>query len=166
MKRNILVAAGAAVLVTGVVAGGVAFAHTRFAKPAPVPAAATVPPSATPPSPPSTQPTKTGTAWAGSTRFMEIKDGAVRGGTVVLNVRPAKKVPLGESFSTEPIPGPFTEVTMANPSRALLLDGESGSPEVFVDMLKKRTKDQVGEGFNVIFDRQGKVTTVEWLYNL
>lgn len=49
-------------------------------------------------------------------------------------------------------------------ARILLVDGESGSPEPFVDDLGKRKPDQRVEGFDITFDAQGRVTQIDWLY--
>jgi hypothetical protein len=100
--------------------------------------------------------------WASSTQFMEIRSGQVRNGAVQLEVRPAGKKPLGESFETVPIPGPFSTVTLVEHARILHMDGESGSPEVLVDDLAKRSDRQ--EGFTLHFDRAGRVTEVDWEY--
>jgi len=103
-------------------------------------------------------------SWAGAKKFMEVRSGRVSNGVVTLKVRPAKKVILGESFETRPIPGPFTEVTVPRTARILMLDGESGTPEVFAAMLGERTAAQRGEAFDITFDAKGKVALVEWLY--
>jgi hypothetical protein len=110
--------------------------------------------------------------WAGSTQFQEVKSGTVRGGRVVLLVRGAKKEQLGEGFRTVPVPGPFFEVTLTAHARILQMDGESGIPETFVTDLARRspnrpnhvTPDERQEGFNLTYDKAGRVTQVEWLY--
>ncbi|MFI6101890.1 hypothetical protein ACIA8G_40605 [Lentzea sp. NPDC051213] len=112
------------------------------------------------PPPPAVKPP----SWKNKTEFMQVESGAVRGNTVFLKVRPAKKRILGESFDTVSIPGPYTEVAMATPSRALFLNGESGDPKVLVDDLKKRSASDANAAFDITFDQNGKVTTVEWLY--
>jgi hypothetical protein len=104
--------------------------------------------------------------WAGSTRFMQIDLGSIRGGTVYLQVRPAKKQALGESFETVTVPGPYTDVAVVPNARILLTDGESGTPEAFVGTLEDRTKSQRSEGFDVTFDDKGRVSQVDWLYVL
>ena len=105
-----------------------------------------------------------GRSWAKSTQFMEIRSGQTRDGRVYLKVRPAKKRILGESFETVPVPGPYTEVAVTQNARILHLDGESGTPDAFVLDLRKR--DNRVEGFDLTFDRKGRVTQVDWLYVL
>jgi len=102
--------------------------------------------------------------WAGTKQFMQVQSGRVSGGAVTLQVRPAKKVTLGESFETQPIPGPYTTATVPGSARILSLDGESGSPEAFVGTLGTRTAQQRGEAFDITFDATGTITLIEWLY--
>jgi len=103
-------------------------------------------------------------SWSGAKQFMEVQSGQVTGGMVTLKVRPAKKVILGESFETQPIAGPYTDVTVGANARILSLDGESGMPSAFVEALGRRTANERGEGFDITFGADGKVTLVEWLY--
>lgn len=157
MKKTWFTVAGAAVVVSGVIVAGPVLARLNEPGPASVGAGAAAslgvrPVAVDRPS------------WAGTKRFMQVENGRVNGSTVTLKVRPAKKVVLGESFETEPIPGPFTEVTVRENARILLLDGESGSADSFVGALGKRTVQQRGEAFDVTFDAAGKVTRVDWLY--
>jgi hypothetical protein len=128
---------------------------------------------------PAPRPTEPGPAdpglrWANSTQFMEVRRGTEQAGEIHLEVRPAKKVVLGESFATEVIPGPYFDVTMTATARVLHLDGESGTAEAFLTDLARRdphrpnhvTPDQRQEAFDVTFDSRGRVTRVNWLYVL
>jgi hypothetical protein len=103
---------------------------------------------------------------------MEIKSGALRDGVVHLEVRPAAKKVLGESFETEILPGPYFDAVMTANARVIHLDGESGTAEAFVIDLAERspnrpnhvTPDERQEGFDLTFDGQGRVTQVDWAY--
>jgi len=157
MKKSWVAMAGAAVFVSGVIAAGPILA--RLNDPGPVGTGAGAASSL------GTRPVSVDrSTWAGAKQFMQVESGHVSGGLVTLNVRPAKKVVLGESFETEPIPGPYTEVTVKTNARILLLDGESGTAESFVGDLGKRAAKDRGEAFDITFDASGKVTLVEWLY--
>jgi hypothetical protein len=164
MGKNVLAVAGAAVLVAGVIVGGTAFAQTRASHPGPENTSTTTQVQTGTGAKAQTAAGASARPWTNKTVFMQVKSGVVRGGTYYLQVRPAKKRILGESFETVSIPGPYTEVAMTAHSRTLLLDGESGSPEVFLIDLKRRTASQADEAFDITFDKKGKVTTVEWLY--
>jgi hypothetical protein len=130
--------------------------------------------SAPAPRPAESGPADPGLRWANSTQFMEIRRGTQQAGETHLEIRPAKKVVLGESFATEVIPGPYYDVTMTATARVLHLDGESGTAEAFLTDLARRdphrhnhvTPDQRQEAFDVTFDRRGRVTRVDWLYVL
>ncbi len=117
-----------------------------------------------PTSKPPTSPTKGTGRWAGSTQFMEVRSAEVRDGALHLEVRPATRVSLGESFETEPIPGPYTDVACADPCRIRHLDGRSDSRAEFLDGLQNRTQSQRVEAFDITFDGTGAVKLIEWLY--
>jgi len=156
MRRMWLAVTGTALLVGGVIAAGPAMAGLNELGSTTTAGAASAPHAK-----PAAVDRKTP---AGAKQFMQVQSGRVRGGVVTLKVRPAKKVILGESFETEPIPGPFSEVTLEPNARILMLDGESGAPETFVDILAKRSADQRVEAFDITFDEEGEVSLVEWLY--
>jgi len=159
MRKTWLAVLGSAVLVSGVIAAGPTM--TRFTGSGTSGAATGVGAGAATDAKPVAVDR---TSWAGTKQFMQVQTGRVSGGAAILKVRPAKKVILGESFETAPIPGPYTEVTVPGNARILMLDGESGLPATFVAALGKRTAQQRGEAFDITFDAHGKVTLVEWLY--
>lgn len=155
VKKTWLVTTSAALLVGGVIAAAPALARINDSGPTSTHSSAAL----------GEKPVAVDrVSWAGSKRFMQVQSGKVRGGAVTLTVRPAKKVILGESFETRPLPGPYTEVTLVRNARILMLDGESGTPETFVATLGKRTAQQRGEAFDITFDTHGKAALVEWLY--
>jgi hypothetical protein len=168
--------AGAALLVTGTVTAGPTFARVIDVRTPATAAPGTRDssavegagnPKAAAPTRKTAAPTRapgTTARWRNTTAFMEIRGGAVRNGTVHLTVRPAKKRVLGESFETVPVPGPYTEIATVPHARILYLDGESGSPEVFVDTLKARPAKLRVEGFDVHFNAKGAISQVDWLY--
>lgn len=160
MKKTWFALTSTALLVTGVVAAGPALARLSEST------AGTGGPSATEPGAASRPASSTAAKprWAGTKQFLEVRSGATRNGVVTLAARPAKKVILGESFETQPIPGPYTDVTLVPNARILLLDGESGTPEAFLEDLRKRPADQRSEAFDLTFNAKGQVTQVEWLY--
>jgi hypothetical protein len=165
-RRAVAVTALSVVLLGGAAAAGAVVVDRGWLGAGPQPA---VQPSTATPTP---TPTPDGRRWAGSTQFMEIQRGQVRDGRVYLRIRPAKKEILGESFATVTIPGPYTEVTLADNARIVKLDGGTSTPEAFVADLARRDPnrpnhvqpDQRKEGFDVTFDREGRVTRVNWLY--
>jgi hypothetical protein len=105
---------------------------------------------------------------------MEIQGGQARNGQVYVQVRPAGKEILGESFETITIPGPYTDVAFAAHTRIRRLDGATETPEAFIADLARRDPnrpdhvqpDQRKEGFDLTFDDQGRVTQIDWLYVL
>lgn len=148
-RQHTLTGALGAVVLLGALGTGIALGqkgHTPKPGPAAVSTAVSRPP------------------WSGTKQFMQVQSGQAGGGTVTLKVRPAKKVVVGESFETQPIPGPYSEVTVRADARILSLDGESGAPGSFVDALGRRTAQQRAEAFDVTFDATGEVTLIEWLY--
>jgi hypothetical protein len=169
MRKIWFAVAGAALLMTGAATAGTAFARVNDLPPPAAEqmgaAAAAAAPEVKAATAARTAPkTSNASDWSNSTRFMQVESGSIRNGTVYLKVRPAKKNILGESFETVPVPGPYTEVKLVAHARILLLDGESGSPEAFVDTLADRPADQRDEAFDVIFDGRGHVSQVDWLY--
>jgi hypothetical protein len=75
---------------------------------------------------------------------MEIQSGQSRSGLVSLQVRPAQKRVLGESFETVTVPGPYAEVAVTANARILHLGGESGTPDAFVVALADRNPNRPG----------------------
>jgi len=155
-RQRTLTGVLSAVVLIGALGAGVAFGqhHSTSKLGPPAGSAASSPSVGTPSKPP----------WTGTKKFMQVQSGQINGGVVTLTVRPAKKVILGESFETQPLAGPYTEVALGAQARILLLDGESGTAESFVGALGTRTAQQLGEGFDITFDTEGKVALVEWLY--
>jgi hypothetical protein len=153
-RRRTGVTVLAAALLAAASIGASGLAPTRVARPAP---AATASPS------PATG--VDGRRWAGTTRFLQIRDGwSLADGSARLAVRPARREILGEGFATVPVPGPYAEVAVPPSARIVALGGGSGTVAAFVEDLAARPADRRVEGFDVTFDADGLVSRVDWLY--
>jgi hypothetical protein len=102
--------------------------------------------------------------WADSTQFLQIKGGRERDGVTYLQVRPAEKNYLGESFETVTIGGPWTEVVFSALGSHVPLRGAPGDGDALRKALADRPAREVDEGFDITFAGNGQVRTVTWLY--
>jgi hypothetical protein len=177
-RQSIAVTAVSVLLLGGAAVGVAVNRGHRDTAPPPAAQTSTPQPSTTGPAEPSSTPpsssSSSDTRWVNSKQFMEIRIGQIRNGQLYLEVRPAKKELLGESFETVTIPGPYTEVVLTTNARIWRINGTMDTPEVFLAELARRDPnrpnhaqpDQRKEGFDLTFDGQGRVTRVDWLYVL
>ncbi|WHT20274.1 hypothetical protein N8J89_04165 [Crossiella sp. CA-258035] len=130
-------------------------------------ACAPAPPSAPPATSANSAPTTSGQQqkpFQPGKHFVQIDKGTTRDGTTYLDIRPAKKEHLGESFETITLGGPHSEVPLARNSRIVSVKGKASTVPEFLTDLHRIPPKQRDEGFDVTVDDQGTITQVAWLY--
>lgn len=95
---------------------------------------------------------------------MQILEVKVYRGSTMLKVQPARKNPLGESFETVPLPEKPCEVLLLSDARIVTAGGESGTAEVFVDVLARRPARERNAGFDLTYNPEMNVSRADWLF--